>query len=269
MNSPAPFAAPLLQAGSPRNPPLLLLHGFLGSQRSWKPLLPVFSPHFFCLIPDLPGHGRNTAAPLETPLDFDLLTDWLLRLLDDRGIETCSLLGYSMGGRAALHLTCRAPQRVQRLILESASPGLVSAAERVQRLEQDAARAESLLQSGMNAFAAAWYRMPLFASLQTHPRLRAALQRSAARNHPRWMARVIYALSPGLQPPLWNCLPALSLPALLLAGELDSKYAALSQRMAENLPNARRVLLAHSGHNLHAEAPSAFAAAALSFLRGE
>lgn len=261
MNTPPPFVSPLRRTGNPNNPPLLLLHGFLGSLHTWRPVLPTLSQHFYCLLPDLPGHGRNLNADLQAPLHFDLLSEWLLRLLDEQGLQSVSLLGYSMGGRAALNLACHAPQRVQRLILESSSPGLASEAERTQRLEQDSARAALLLQQGMPAFAAAWYAQPLFASLRARPRLRASLQRAAAANDPRWMARVLSALSPGLQPPQWDCLEKLHLPVLLLAGEQDPKYAALSAQMAARLPQAQRLLLPGAGHNLHTETPQAFLAA--------
>lgn len=250
------MSLPPLTLGSPRHPPLIFLHGFLGSGKSWQKIARPLSRDFFCILPDLPGHGQNHWQP-QAPLDFEIVSDWLLRLLQEFSAPKIHLAGYSLGGRAALYFACRHPQRILTLTLESASPGLVGAAARARRLAEDSARAEAILREGLPAFLEKWYTMPLFASLQKRPALLAALKKSAAQNDPQQMAKVIYALSPGLQAPLWQELPALNFPALLLAGEKDEKYSQTMRVMAGQLPAARLEILPSAGHNLHAEAPQA------------
>src|SRR5689334_14583758 len=107
--------------------PLLLLHGFTGSSATWAPHVAAWPARTIAV--DLPGHGKTDA-----PADADLycmeatVAD-LVALLDRLGVARAHVLGYSMGGRVALHLAAANPERVATLILESASPGLAGQAE--------------------------------------------------------------------------------------------------------------------------------------------
>lgn len=259
-------SAPLL-LGAPKHPPLVFLHGFMGRGRSWLEIARPLSANFYCILPSLPGHGRHTHGDPSAPLSFDTLTAWLNTLLDNLNLTRVHLVGYSLGGRAALHFACHHPQRLLSLTLESASPGLLDKAEQARRRAEDDARAADILSMGMTAFVERWYAMPLFASLHAHPRRLARIQAAAARNDPRWMARVVSALSPGRQPPLWDCLPTLSMPILLLAGEQDEKYVQITHRMAARLPpHAQVVIIPRAGHNAHAERPARVRAALSAFL---
>ena len=208
----------MLTLGNPKNPSLVFLHGFLGCGESWLEIARPLSENYFCILPDLPGHGENTNRDINSPLNFDVLTDWLSELLDEIPTPKIHLVGYSLGGRAALTFACRYPERILTLTLESANPGIVDESERTQRLAEDSARAESILKDGMSVFVERWYRMLLFASLNSHPKKLSAIKESASRNNPRWMAKVIRELSPGAQTPLWDSLPNLSFPVLLIAG---------------------------------------------------
>ncbi len=228
--------------GDPRNPPLVLLHGFMGCGADFLPIAAALQDDFFCLLPDLPGHGENTVRDWDSPLSFPRLAEEFSRLLTAFGISSCALGGYSLGGRIALYLAHRLPRRVDALILESASPGLEGEPERI----------------GMAAFLERWYAMPLFASLRAHPEALKRITAERARNDPRWMGKVIVELSPAVQPPLWEVLPAISQPALLIAGAQDPKYAALMPRMAARMPRARLVTVAGAGHNVHLEQPQTY-----------
>ncbi len=245
--------------GNPRNPPLVLLHGFLGRGGDFLPIAERLGERFFCLLPDLPGHGANTARDLDAPLNFPRLAEEFPRLLAAFDISACSLGGYSMGGRIALYLAHRFPRRVRALVVESANPGLEGDAARRARLEADRQRAALIRRIGIQAFLEQWYAMPLFASLGEHAEALRRIRAERARNDPRWMAKVIVELSPAAQPPLWEALPALSLPALLIAGKRDAKYAALMPRMAARMPRARQVIVEGAGHNVHLEQPALYA----------
>ncbi len=238
----------------------------MGRGASWLEIARPLSQDFYCILPDLPGHGRHTHGDPSAPLSFDTVTAWLNALLDELNLTRVHLVGYSLGGRAALHFACHHPQRLLSLTLESASPGLQDEAERARRRAEDDARAADILSLGMTTFVERWYAMPLFASLHARPRRLARIQAAAARNDPRWMARVVSALSPGRQPPLWDCLPTLNMPILLLAGEQDEKYVQITHRMAARLPHAQTVILPRAGHNAHAERPARVRAALKAFL---
>ena len=246
--------------GNLHNPPLVFLHGFLGKGKSWLEIARPFSDRFYCIMPDLPGHGDNTQLDITTPLNFDILTEWLSRLLDQIPVSKIHLVGYSLGGRAALTFACRYPERILTLTLESANPGITDESERARRLAEDTVRAESILEDGMPAFVENWYHMPLFASLKFHPQKFTAIKESAKSNRPDWMAKVIRELSPGTQTPLWDSLSNLSFPVLLIAGEKDEKYVQVIHKMAKRIPNSRSVIVPEAGHNVHAEQPEEFIA---------
>lgn len=244
--------------GNPKNPPLVFLHGFLGSGKSWHDINVALQEQYFCILPDLIGHGENTNLDINSPLNFDVLTNWLHLLLDEIPAPKIHLVGYSLGGRAALTFASRYPEKILTLTLESASPGIVDESERARRLAEDSARAESILKDGMSAFVDQWYRMPLFASLNSHPQKLSSIKASAKQNDSRWMAKVIRELSPGAQTPLWDSLPMLSFPVLLIAGAKDEKYVQVIHKMAEWIPDCKHIIVPNAGHNVHAEQPGKF-----------
>ena len=252
--------------GDPKDPPLVLLHGFLGSGKSWLELAQAFSGNYFCILPDLPGHGENIYLDINSTLNFDFLTNWLSRSLDEIPVSKIHLVGYSLGGRAALAFASRYPDRILTLTIESASPGIVDTDERARRVDEDSARAQSILRDGLTAFVENWYRTPLFASLQDHPQTLSVLKESASRNDPRWMAKIIRELSPGLQTPLWDALSDLSFPVLLIAGEKDEKYVQGIQKMSERIPAAQKNIVSDAGHNVHAEQPGTYISLLKDFL---
>ncbi len=259
---------PCRTLGDPRNPPLVFLHGFLGRGDDFLPIAAELQKHFFCLLPDLPGHGENTTGNPERPLNFPLLAERFAVLTDIFRLEEYTLVGYSMGGRVALYLACRFPRRVRALVVESANPGLEGERERRARLAADRQRAARMEREGMAAFLEFWYALPLFASLQRRPHLRERIKTQRARNAPRWMGKIMVELSPASQPSLWDELSAMRQPTLLVSGALDSKYARLMQRMAKRMPQANLAIVEQAGHNVHLERPLAYTRRLEAWLRG-
>lgn len=249
--------------GAAHQPPLCLLHGFMGSSADWQPLVDALAQDAYCLTVDLPGHGRSLDGPNHL-YTMEGVTQALADVLDDAGIERCSLVGYSMGGRVALYFSLFHPTRVRRLGLESASPGLRTEQERAERRCLDHERANRI-QEDLDAFLTDWYRQPLFASLARHGLIEEMVARRST-NDPDELARALRGLSPGEQPSLWDRLSDLSVPTLVLTGELDEKYASITAQTAEQIDAARRIFVAEAGHNVHAERPQAFLAELVQFL---
>ena len=115
------------------SPPLLLLHGFLGCSEDWEQVCQVLSKRFFCIAPDLPGHGM-TAFETTRHGSFTPCAQAVKDLLDSLGMTGIPAIGYSMGGRLLLGLAVTAPGLFSRLVLESASPGIEDADARGTRL---------------------------------------------------------------------------------------------------------------------------------------
>ena len=237
--------------------PVLFLHGFLGTGEDWLRVAQELEGQYFCVLPDLPGHGKNTDLPIAAPLSFDVLNQGLLALVDHLRLPQVRLVGYSMGGRAALYFAVHYPERVSSLILESVSPGITNSDERRARAAEDDRRAEAIRAEGVEAFVEHWYTLPLFQSLKTHPRREEMITRRRA-NHPGWVAKVIRDLSPGRQTPVWDQLPRLEMPVLFVAGSLDEKYTRLGEQIIVRVPLARLAIIPDTGHNVHLEKPEIF-----------
>jgi 2-succinyl-6-hydroxy-2,4-cyclohexadiene-1-carboxylate synthase len=246
-------------------PAILFLHGFLGTSADWDGLVSVLARRYRCITVDLPGHGAsaNVSAELFT---MDGAAQALTDVLDAEGIDRAAVVGYSMGGRLALYFALHHAVRCRALVLESASPGLPTEAERAARRAADETRARQLETTPFDDFLRGWYAQPLFASLYHQAgRVERLLE---ARRHasPQALAQALCGLGTGQQPSLWAHLPGLALPALALAGALDAKYAALAEAMAAQAPPMQAALIPDAGHNVHLEQPDAWLAHVCAFL---
>jgi pimeloyl-ACP methyl ester carboxylesterase len=90
-------------------PPLVCLHGFTDTWRTWELVLPVLERHHDVLAPTLPGHAG--AAPLAGELTGAALADAVERAMDEAGFETAHIVGNSLGGYLALQLAARGRAR--------------------------------------------------------------------------------------------------------------------------------------------------------------
>jgi 2-succinyl-6-hydroxy-2,4-cyclohexadiene-1-carboxylate synthase len=252
-------------SGSIRRPTVLFLHGFMGSSEDWRDVIAALDGRYSCLVADLPGHGASVGLP---PEDYTVegATRTLLGLLDELDVEPPAIVGYSMGGRLALYLALRYPERCVGLFLESASPGIEDPAERQARREADEEKARRLESDDFEAFLTDWYRQPLFASLARHEGLVEEMIEARSHNDPGELARSLRGMGAGTAPSLWGELAGLRVPALAVAGELDGKFVRVSRRMAGSSPNVRAAVVSGAGHNVRAEVPGAYLALLKSFL---
>lgn len=250
--------------GEARGEPALFLHGFMGSSADWSDVVERMKGEHYCICVDLPGHGRSVGLGGDYTMERTgrLLSD----VLDRAGAPHAHVVGYSMGGRTALYFAVVHPERCRSLLLESASPGLSSEAERAARRGADEARALRLETGDFREFLAEWYRQPLFETYQHHEGLLERMIGSRRSNRPGELARSLRGMGTGSQPSLWDRLDELALPVLACAGALDGKYAEAAERMAVMMPRARAVVVPGAGHNVHAERPEEFTALLTDFI---
>ncbi len=248
-------------------PPALLLHGFLGRGADWTPvadrlaatrrvLAPDWIDDALADVPDLPAVADDPEpADVADPAvgTFAWAADGIADRLDADGIDRADVVGYSMGGRLALLVAVRHPERVARLVLVSASPGLKTPEARAARRTHDAALAADLV-ADFPGFLHRWTRQPVFASLSDAQRDAIETDRAAHVN-PAEAARALVAMGTGAMPSLWEPLRSLRVQTHAVAGALDPTYAALAREMAGD----RATLLPDAGHALLTEAPGALA----------
>jgi 2-succinyl-6-hydroxy-2,4-cyclohexadiene-1-carboxylate synthase len=244
--------------GKSHLPKLLFLHGFMGCGADFAPIIETLLPEFCCLTADLPGHGQ-TEVLHPSGYDMAAISGAIAALLHRLDFVPCHLVGYSLGGRLALYLACYFPQIFSSLLLESASPGLATAPERLLRRQQDEKLATELESGDWPVCLTRWYNQSLFASLKRSPHFDELFQRRLD-NHPHLLAQALRGLGTGVQPSLWDRLPSLQIATTLMAGERDLKFVQINQRMATQLPFADLQIVPGCGHAVHTECPTAFIA---------
>lgn len=239
--------------------PLLLIHGFLGSGRSWGDLPDRLGPAHVVAV-DLPGHGDSGGGQAPGELGVARVAEVLNELQERVFSEPASWLGYSMGGRIALGAAAEGVP-MARLLLESAGPGLATEAERAERRRVDRDRADALRAWGMEAFVDQWLRLPLFRGLAELPPERWAAARALrCGQDPNRMAAWLLGGGTGSQPDYRPALAGVGVSVHLLVGERDPRYVALAREMAERLPRARVTVASGAGHVVHVESPDAWLA---------
>lgn len=233
-------------------PALVFLHGFTHTGSSWDPVIAALGERYRAFPLDIRGHG---AASDRQPVTLD----GVLEDLDQAAPERFTLVGYSMGGRIALHAALAMPDRIERLVLIGASPGLADGAERGARRTADERLAQELEGSSIEEFAERWARTPVLGGQP--PAVRAAAHADRLRNTPVGLARALRGLGTGVLPSLWDRLVEVRMPVALVVGERDERFVAIAGRMAGALPDSRVVVVPRAGHAVHLEAPEMVATA--------
>jgi 2-succinyl-6-hydroxy-2,4-cyclohexadiene-1-carboxylate synthase len=226
-------------------PRVVLVHGFTQTGRSWDGLARSLAGDHEVVAVDAPGHGGSA------DVRADLVTG--AALLGATG-GPGTYVGYSMGGRLALHLAVARGDLVTRLVLVSATAGIDDAAQRTARRAADDALAATLEADGLDAFLTRWVAQPLFATLPD------PMLADRRRNTVAGLASSLRLAGTGTQQPLWDELPAVTVPVLLVAGARDAKFVAAAERMAGLLPRATLAIVPDAGHTVHLEQPAAFEA---------
>jgi len=248
-------------------PALLLLHGFAGSAESWDDVARKLTSRYRVIRVDLLGHGGSSAPQDPRRYALPLMAADLAGLLDHLAVPKACVVGYSLGGRVALHLALSAPEKVAALVLESASCGIADPKERAARRAQDEALAGKILREGIEAFVAYWEELPLFASQKRLPRaVQEAQRRIRLSQRASGLVGSLKGAGAGTQEWLLPQLPKLSMPLLLIVGSLDTKYCQLAQEMKTALRSSRLCVVEGAGHNVHLEKPGQYTRTLEAFL---
>ena len=248
-------------------PPIVLLHGFTGSSASWATLRAALDATHTTIAVDLPGHGRSSSPSDPTRYALTRFANDVVRVLDSLHLERVALLGYSMGGRAALRLALAHPARVAALVLESASPGIEDPVQRHERVAADIALATSIERDGVDAFVSRWEDLPMWVSQRRLAETVLDAQRAQRMaSDAGGLANSLRGAGAGVDESVIHRLAELIVPTLVVVGALDEPYVALGRSIRQALPDARLTVVPESGHAVHLERPDALADTVLEFL---
>ena len=242
-------------------PLIIILHGFMGNVNEFDEAIKVLNEDFSYLTLDLPGHGKTQVLGSDEYYKIQPTAQAIINLLDELKIDKCYLIGYSMGGRLALYLTLHFPERFIKVVLESASPGLATEAERLERVRRDAQIARklsrSIIQTDFAAFLSNWYNQPIFGHIKNHPEYDHMIE-SRLQNNPHGLDKSLRFMGTGYQPSLWEKLQENKIPLLLLVGEYDKKFISINTKMAQVCKFILLKIISNAGHNIHFENTLAF-----------
>ncbi|NUS44069.1 MAG: alpha/beta hydrolase [Mycobacteriaceae bacterium] len=225
-------------------PPILLLHGLMGSARTWRDQVGWLRGHGRVHTFDAAGHGRPPPAPITTEAFVADLAAATAEIS-----EPMTVIGHSMGGLHAWVFAAVHPQRVRRLVVEDMAPDF-----RGRTAEHWAAMVASWPQPFPTDEAVLDYFGPVagryfLASLRHGPdgyRLHGAVDTFRAISE-EWGTREFWTY--------WSQVRA---PALLIEGEHTVTPPGQMREMARRHPNARYVRIPDAGHLVHADQPDLY-----------
>jgi 2-succinyl-6-hydroxy-2,4-cyclohexadiene-1-carboxylate synthase len=232
--------------------PLLWLHGFMGTGDDWLELVQNQFSDYCNILINLPGHA-GSVIPAKT--QFTDILDALVKRLVASGFEKFIPIGYSMGGRIAFHLQQHVPERIPALIFLSSAPGLKTNLERQQRKIEDEQLMNKMEELGSSAFLEEWYSSGLFGEIKHNSALFTKLCHARSDNDARQLRQALELMGNGALASLWDHLKGIAVPALLMTGELDSKYFQLNQEINRDISESSHRQVAGAGHAFHLEKP--------------
>ena len=228
--------------------PLVLVHGFLGSSKMWKPQIDFFKDHFRVITPDLPGFGRSKEAKSHNSIQS--ISNLLLDCLEKKKIDKFHLLGHSMGGMIVQEMAKKNGNKISKLVCYSTGPR----GEMPGRFETVDESRENLKKKGLEIMArniaktwfikgenAKYFNICIQAGKQTSME---AVDNSliAFKN--------------------WNGVDALKNiknETLIVWGDKDKSYNFEQiQALEKNIENSKLIIFKNCAHNVHLEQPDQF-----------
>ena len=246
---------------------VLFIHGFTGSSHDWENIIVRLPENINYYAIDLIGHGDSDSPDKEELYHADSLVNQLkefaLKVINEKFI----LIGYSIGGRAALSYSVKYPEMIEGLILESSTAGIKDENERKERIKKDEEIADYLLNHSIEEFIDYWMDMDIFNTQKRFANSKLEeIKNSKLNNSKTGLSNFLRGFGTGQMPPLYDQLKNIKTGTLLITGDLDEKFRLINNEMVSLFPSAEHVSIKNSGHNTHLETPDAFVKTVSSFL---
>ncbi len=241
--------------------PLIIMHGLFGMGDNWRTIARMLEPDFQCIVVDMRNHGRSPHDPV---MNFSVMTDDILELVEDLNLDYPSLLGHSMGGKVAMQFALCYPQMVHKLIVVDIAPKFYP-----RHHDQVIEAIEAVDLSSLKERSDADHALARY--LGNDPSTIQFLMKNLSRTPEggfEWKANMpviidaYYHLMEEVTP-----LAAFQGPVLFVKGE-KSRYISMDDLppIHDLFPHAALVTIPGAGHWVHADAPEPFTRAIRDFL---
>jgi len=179
------------------------------------------------------------------------------------GQEKSFLLGYSLGGRLALHASLHNPNLWQGMIIVGADPGLESQEEKKLQLDKDRSWAERLKREPLEKLVDEWDAQSVFCGIRNQA------PRNLGEMNPDRLSQQFKVFSKGIQQNLAPKLAELKRPPILfLSGDKDDKYQKIGEELAKSSSIVKAQVVPDSGHRVPWENPESFVRVLIDFAFG-
>lgn len=244
---------------SGRGAPVIFVHEFAGDYRSWETQVRHLAQRYRCITYNARGYPPSDVPEDPRVYSQDLAVADLLGLMDHLKLERAHIVGFSMGGFAALIFGLRHPERALSLVV--AGCGYGSEGDR-SKFEKDVEEvSERMLRDGMGKVAEFYARGPTRVQFfDKDPRgwreFYEQLRESSSLGHANTM-RGVQKRRPAV-PDLVEEMKKLKVPTLIITGDEDEPCLEPGLLMKRTIPAAALVVMPKCGHTINLEAPDAF-----------
>jgi 3-oxoadipate enol-lactonase len=241
--------------------PVILLHGFPLDHRMWRNQVEALQSAYRVITPDFRGM-RGSDVPKD-PISLDQYADDVLALMDHLHVEQAVLGGFSMGGYVAFSLLRKAPKRFSAVVLANTRPEADTQEGQKNRMTM----AASLFEKGAVAARDAMVSKLLSEdNQQVMPELVDEISSIMNSMKPEGLVHACLAMA--FRKDSVSLLPSISVPTLVIAGEMDAITPPdVMRQMADRMPNSRMMRIPGAAHLTPMEKPEEFNSAVLEFLK--
>lgn len=242
-------------------PPVILVHGLGMNRQMWQWQIDSLSPHFSVIFYDLLGHGESVNP--EIPCQLSQFSEQLLSLMDTLNLESCALVGFSLGGLIVQDFALNHPEKVNALVM-------LNTAHRRTKIERNAVivrvqqAREYGLASTVDDALERWFSAEYSAK---NPKIMDKIRRWIMSND-KDIYPEIYRLLAECDEPLAGTINAIHCPTLIMTGENDhGNSPEMTQRMSALIPNSRSITLPGLRHMGLVENPQAINSQLVAFFQ--
>lgn len=244
--------AHVVQRGS--GPTVVLLHGWGASSVLFEPTMNCLAASFTLVAPDFPGFGATAPPPVGWSVND--YADWLIGVLDACDIERSHIIAHSFGGRVAIKLASRCPDRIDKLVLTGGA-GIRPARGMKYHLQVRTFKALRGLS-----------RAPGIPS-PVRRRTSAWVTRRGSSDYQQATGTVRESFVKVVNEDLRHHLPQIKAPTLLIWGENDDATPLADGQLMERLiPDAGLIVFEGAGHYAYLEQSARFCHIVETFFRG-
>ncbi|MGI9317463.1 MAG: alpha/beta fold hydrolase [bacterium] len=245
-----PVVLNTIESGSSNNPPLIVLHGLFGSSTNWRSITKQLAEDFYVIAADMRNHGES---PWADTMEYSEMAADVALLIKNRRLERPSVIGHSMGGKAAMAVAQLHLAELDKLVIADIAPvsyshsheGFVSAMRSIEfgqinsRSDVDAALSGSIEEPGIRHF----------------------LLQNLKRGENGYFWRInLEAIHTNMSALLdYHIDQSTNTSALFIAGELSNYIEPEAHQVIKGMfPNWQVQTIEKAGHWLHAEQPDRF-----------